>query len=179
MFRVDYLKGNEVILEVRDKIVEKEVSTADLVTTAGEVVTAASVEDSVAPTTATTADVDDELTLAKTLIAINAAKPKVISTAITTQRAKGIVFHEQVKAHIPTVSSSKDKGKAKMIKLEKPLKKKAQIALDEEVARKLEAEMEKEKRIAREKDEANRVVVEEWDDVHAIIDADRKLAEQI
>nr|GEX80056.1 hypothetical protein [Tanacetum cinerariifolium] len=51
-------------------------------------VTTASVEDSVAPTTATTVDVDDELTLAKTLIAIKAAKPKVISTAITTQRAK-------------------------------------------------------------------------------------------
>nr|GEV59857.1 ribonuclease H-like domain-containing protein [Tanacetum cinerariifolium] len=81
-------------------------------------------EDSVAPTTATTTDVDDELTLANTLIAIKAAKPKVISTAITTPRAKGIVFYEQVQAHIPTVSLSKDKGKAKMIELEKPLKKK-------------------------------------------------------
>nr|GEZ85598.1 hypothetical protein [Tanacetum cinerariifolium] len=39
-------------------------------------VTAASVEDSAAPTTATIADVDDELTLAKTLIAIKAVKPK-------------------------------------------------------------------------------------------------------
>ncbi|GKF32721.1 hypothetical protein Tco_0102519, partial [Tanacetum coccineum] len=138
---VDDLEGNEVIVDVREKTVEKEVSTADPVTTAGEVVTAASVEDSAAPTTATTADVDDELTLAKTLIAIKAAKPKVISTAITTPRAKGIVFHEQVQAHIPTVSSSKDKGKVKMIEPEKPLKKKDQIALDEEVARKLEAEM--------------------------------------
>nr|GEW92633.1 hypothetical protein [Tanacetum cinerariifolium] len=57
------------------------------------------------------------------------------------------------------------------------------IALDEEVARKLEAEMkakmEKEERIAREKDKVNRVVIEEWDDVHATIDVDRKLAEQI
>nr|GFB53699.1 hypothetical protein [Tanacetum cinerariifolium] len=41
-------------------------------------VTAASVKDSAAPTTATTADVDDELTLAKTLIAIKAAKPKLL-----------------------------------------------------------------------------------------------------
>nr|GFD54946.1 hypothetical protein [Tanacetum cinerariifolium] len=96
------------------------------------VVTATSVEDSVAPTTATTVDVDDELTLAKTLIAIKAAKPKVISTAdTTTPRAKGIVFHEQVQAHKPNVSSSKDKGKAKMIEYEKPLKKKDQIALNE------------------------------------------------
>nr|GEW62198.1 hypothetical protein [Tanacetum cinerariifolium] len=132
MFGFDDLEGNEVIVDVGEKTVEKEVSTADLVTTASEVVTAASVEDSVAPTTATTADVDDELTLAKTLIAIKASKLKVISTAITTPRAKGIVFHEQVQAHIPTISSSNDKRKAKMIEPEKPLKKKDQIALDEE-----------------------------------------------
>nr|GEV38004.1 hypothetical protein [Tanacetum cinerariifolium] len=163
-FRVDDLEGNEVFVDARENIVEKEVSTADPVTTAGEVVTTASVKDSVAPTTATTVDVDDEVTLAKTLIAIKAVKPKFISTAIITPRAKGIIFHEQVKAYKLTVSSSKDKGKAKMIEPEKPLKKKDQISLDEEVARKLEAEMraemraemKEEERIAREKDEANR-----------------------
>nr|GEX66350.1 hypothetical protein [Tanacetum cinerariifolium] len=163
MFGVDDLEGNEVNIDVREKIVEKEVSTADPVTTVGEVVTAASVEDSAAPTTATTTDVDDELTLVNTLISIKAAKPKVISTAttivttaITTLRAKGIVFHEQVQAHIPTVPSSKDKGKAKMIEPKKPLKKKDQIAVDKEVVRKLEAKMkaeiEEEEMIAREKD---------------------------
>nr|GEV59716.1 putative ribonuclease H-like domain-containing protein [Tanacetum cinerariifolium] len=166
MFGVDDLEGNEVIIDVRQKIVEKEVSTA------GEVVTAASVEDSAALTTTTTADVDDELTMEKTLISIKAAKPKVISaaattvtTAITTPKSKGIVFHEQVQAHIPTVSSSKDKGKAKMIEPEKPLKKKDQITLDEEVARKLKvemkAEMDEEERITREKNEANRAIIEE------------------
>nr|GEW91486.1 hypothetical protein [Tanacetum cinerariifolium] len=118
-----------VFVDVREKTIEKEVSNADPVATAGELVTAASVEDIAAPTTATTADVDDELTLEKTLIAIKPAKPK-------------------------------DQGKAKMIEPEKPLKKKDQIALDEEVERKLEAEMrakmEEEKRIAREKDKATR-----------------------
>nr|GEV56367.1 hypothetical protein [Tanacetum cinerariifolium] len=161
MFGVHDLEGNEVFVE---KSVEKEVSTTDPVTTAGKVVIAASVEDNVAPTTATTVDVDDELTLEKTLIAIKAAKPKVIPTAITIPRAKGIVFHEQVQAHKP-VFSSKDKGKEKMIEPEKPLKKKDQIALNEEVAMKLEAkmraEMEEKERIAREKDEANRDNVEE------------------
>nr|GEX23148.1 hypothetical protein [Tanacetum cinerariifolium] len=107
-------------------------------------VTAASVEDGAAPTTATTAHVDDELTLEKTLIAIKGAKLKVISTVIRTPRAK---------------------GKAQMIEPEKPLKKKDQIALDEEVARKLEAKMRakmvEEERISREKDKANRAVVEE------------------
>nr|GEX92827.1 hypothetical protein [Tanacetum cinerariifolium] len=94
MFGVDDLEGNEVIVDVREKIVEKEVSTADLVTTVEEVVTA--VEDSVAPTTVTTTNVDDELTLAKTLIVIKVAKPKVISTAITTPRAK-TMFEPHVK----------------------------------------------------------------------------------
>nr|GFC60916.1 hypothetical protein [Tanacetum cinerariifolium] len=59
--------------------------------------------------------------------------------------------------------------KAKMIEPEKPLKKKDQIELDEEVTRKLEAEMKakikEEERIAREKYKANRAVIEEWDDV--------------
>nr|GEV26834.1 hypothetical protein [Tanacetum cinerariifolium] len=155
MFGVDDLERNEVFVDVREKTVEKKVSIADPVTTAGEVVTAASVKDSAAPTTATTVNVDDKLTLVKTLFAIKASKPKVISTAITKPKAKGIVFHEQ----------------------------KDQIALDEEVARKLEAvmraEIEEEKRIAREKDGANIVVIEEWDDVHATIDVDRQLAEQI
>nr|GEU90314.1 uncharacterized mitochondrial protein AtMg00810-like [Tanacetum cinerariifolium] len=155
MFGVDELEGNEVFVDAREKIVEKEVNTTDRVTTAGEIVIVASVEDSVAPTTAITADVDDELTLENTLIVIKAAKPKVISTTITTPRAKGIVFYEQVQAHIPIVTSSKDKGKATTIELEKPFKKKDQIALDEEVERKLEAEMraeiKEEERIAREK----------------------------
>nr|GEX99979.1 xylulose kinase-1 [Tanacetum cinerariifolium] len=189
-FGVDELEGIEVIVDVREKIVKKEVTTADPVSTAGEVVIAASVDDSAAPTTATTTDVDDELTLEKTLIAIKSATPKVISTvativttAITTPRAIGIVFHEQVQAHIPTVSSSKDKCKAKMIEPEKPLKKKDQIALDEDMAQKLEAKMkakmEEEERIAREKDEVNRAVIKDWDDVQAAINADRQLAEQI
>nr|GFA54197.1 hypothetical protein [Tanacetum cinerariifolium] len=130
MFGVDDLEGNEVFVDVREK----------------------SVEDSASPTTATTANVYDELSLSKTLIAIKAAKPK-------------------------------DKGKAKMIEPEKPLKRKDQIILDEKVARKLEVEMrakmKEEERIAREKDEANRVVIEEWDDVQAIIDVYRQLSEQI
>nr|GEV54161.1 hypothetical protein [Tanacetum cinerariifolium] len=76
---------------------------------------------------------------------------------------------------------TKDKGKGIMVELEKPLKKKDQIALDEEVARKLEAQMkakmEEEERILKEKDKANIDVIEEWDDVQATIDADKQLAE--
>nr|GFA50382.1 hypothetical protein [Tanacetum cinerariifolium] len=141
--KVKKVNGQEQIQALVDKqkvIITEESIRCDLqfddaedsVTTTGEVVTAASVEDSYAPTTTTTTDVDDELTLENTLIAIKAAKPK-------------------------------DKGKAKMIEPKKPLKKKDQIALDEEVARRLEVEMKaeikEEERIAREKDEANRAKV--------------------
>ncbi|GKG21015.1 hypothetical protein Tco_0380816, partial [Tanacetum coccineum] len=46
---------------------------------------------------------------------------------------------------------SKDKGKAKMIELEKPLKKKDQIKFDKEEALRLQAKFEEEDRLAREK----------------------------
>ncbi|GJW60207.1 hypothetical protein Tco_0109542 [Tanacetum coccineum] len=82
---------------------EKDVSTADPVTTADEVVN----------TTTTTVD---ELTLAQTLIEINAAKPKAVTTAVTRPKARG----------------AKEKGKAKMVKPEKPLKKKDHIMFDKE-----------------------------------------------
>ncbi|GJR45028.1 hypothetical protein Tco_1313131 [Tanacetum coccineum] len=73
----------------------------------------------------------DEITLAQTLIEIKEAKPKVVTTAATTTtttrpKARGV---------------TKDKGKAIMIEPEVPLKKKDQVALDEEMARNLEAQL--------------------------------------
>ncbi|GKG48382.1 hypothetical protein Tco_0510267, partial [Tanacetum coccineum] len=69
---------------------KKDVSTADPVTIAGDVVTTASVE------------IPDKLALAQTLIEIESAKPKAVTTAATIitpvstrPRAKGIVFHDQ------------------------------------------------------------------------------------
>nr|GEW69199.1 hypothetical protein [Tanacetum cinerariifolium] len=43
----------------------------------------------------------------------------------------------------------------------------------------MKAEMDKEERIAREKNKVNIAMIEEWDDVQATIDADRQLAEEI
>nr|GEX80661.1 ribonuclease H-like domain-containing protein [Tanacetum cinerariifolium] len=74
-------------------------------------------------------------------------------------------------ATTPQISKddAEDKCKGIMMEPEKPLKKKDQIAFDEEVARKLDAQMkakmEEEERIAREKNEANIDVIKEWDDV--------------
>ncbi|GJU62673.1 hypothetical protein Tco_1244508 [Tanacetum coccineum] len=91
----------------------------------------------------------DESTLAQTLIEIKAAKLKAVTTTATTTtttrpKARGVVVQEL--SEFKTTSSpsqasqlpqAKDKGKAIMVEPEKPLKKKDQIALDEEVARNL------------------------------------------
>ncbi|GJX94779.1 hypothetical protein Tco_0349365 [Tanacetum coccineum] len=74
----------------------------------------------------------------------------------------------------------KDKGKGKMVKPEKPMKKKELIMLDEEIASKLQAEFDEKVRLAREKakkeEEANIV---SWDNVQAMIDADYQMAQQM
>ncbi|GKA76256.1 hypothetical protein Tco_0782717, partial [Tanacetum coccineum] len=139
MFDTDVLNGDEVFQEPMVNTATTTssipVSVADPVTTAGEVVTTASVE------------ILEELTLTHTLIKIKSVKPKAVTTVATTvtpassrPKVKGIVFHdqeEQAPVSIPIVSPSqlpqaKDKGKAKMVELEKPLKKKDQIKNNEE-----------------------------------------------
>ncbi|GJR91876.1 uncharacterized mitochondrial protein-like protein [Tanacetum coccineum] len=74
-----------------------------------------------------------------------------------------------------------DKGKGIMMEPEKPMKMKDQISFDEETALKLQAEFDKEERLAREKaekeQEANIALIETWDDIQAKIDADHQLAE--
>ncbi|GJW03561.1 putative ribonuclease H-like domain-containing protein, partial [Tanacetum coccineum] len=54
------------------------------------------------------------------------------------------------------------------------------IILDEEVALRLQAELEEEERLAREKEEeANIALIESWDNTQAMIDADYQLAKQL
>nr|GEZ66678.1 hypothetical protein [Tanacetum cinerariifolium] len=197
MFRVNDLDGDEVFVDVSatkkveqsEKVVEKEVNTADPVTTAGEVVTTTGIE---VTTAATTPQISkDELTLAQTLIEIKAAKTKAITTASTTvtvagirPKEKGIVMKEpsETPSPKPIISSqkpsqAKDKGKGKMVKPERPLKMKEQIMIDEEVARNLEAQMqaeleEKERLTRKKEEETNIALVAEWDNTQAIMDAD-------
>ncbi|GJZ47174.1 hypothetical protein Tco_0601006 [Tanacetum coccineum] len=59
------------------------------------------------------------------------------------------------------------------------MKKKDLVMLDEEIASKLQAEFDEEERLAREKDEANVALTEEWDDIQAKVDADYQLAERL
>nr|GEW47255.1 putative ribonuclease H-like domain-containing protein [Tanacetum cinerariifolium] len=130
------------ILDDEEVVAEKEVSTADPVLGAGEVVTTAGVEVS---TAAITSQISiDEIILAKALIDIKTSKPK----------AKGTVIQEP---------------------------RKDQIMIDEEVARNLkaqmQAELEEEERLARQKEEeANIALIESYDNTQAMMDADYKLA---
>nr|GEX83098.1 hypothetical protein [Tanacetum cinerariifolium] len=79
---------------------------------------------------------------------------------------------------------AKDNGKAKMIEPEKPLKRKDQIMIDEEVTRNLEAhmqaELEEEERLVRQKEEeASIAIIESWDNTQAMTDADYEQAARL
>ncbi|GJV02570.1 hypothetical protein Tco_1336139 [Tanacetum coccineum] len=107
-------------------------------------------------TTATTTIADEvEMTLAQTLVKIKSAKPKV----------KG--------------QGSKDKGKEKMIEPEKPLKKKNQVLFDEQEAIRLQAQFNEEARVVREKEEANVVLVAQWNDIQDKAETDYELAQRL
>nr|GEV16268.1 hypothetical protein [Tanacetum cinerariifolium] len=143
----------------------------------------------------------DDITLAKVLEALKTIKLKIRGIVVrdheepskskttttptsvadnTRPKAKGIVVQKPIEATTTTIiipTQVKDNGNGKIVEPEMPLKKKAQISLDEELAFKLQAEQEEEERIAREKAlEANII---EWDDVQAMMDADYELAARL
>nr|GEV32184.1 hypothetical protein [Tanacetum cinerariifolium] len=136
----DDLRGEEVF--VQEEVADKDVNAASIATSDSVVVTMTV----------------DEVTLAQAHMEIKSAKPKATTTDATTitaastrPKAKGLVIYKQEQAHTPTVSSQQpsqfkvqDKGKGIMVEPEKPMKKKDEIMLDEEVALKLQAEFDKE-----------------------------------
>ncbi|GJZ42830.1 hypothetical protein Tco_0590085 [Tanacetum coccineum] len=153
--------GRTARIEFSEDEDEQEVKVEKVVSTA-EVTTAS----------ATTTTVD-ELTLAQTLIEIKAAKPKAVTTAATTTttfvtrpKARGAIVQEPSE-FTTTISPSqplqlpqaKEKGKAKMVEPEKPLKKKYHIIQKEE--------------------EATIALIKSWNNVQAMIEADRLLAKRL
>ncbi|GKB84014.1 hypothetical protein Tco_0950909 [Tanacetum coccineum] len=91
----------------------------------------------------------DEVTLAQALAALKSVKPK--------DKGKGIMVEKPVKT----------------------MKKKDLIRLDEETAKRLQADFDEDERLAREKDEANVALIEEYDDIQAKIEADHELAQRL
>nr|GEX87779.1 hypothetical protein [Tanacetum cinerariifolium] len=111
------------------------VTTAKLIT---EVVTATSKSVSAAGTTIPTAE-PQVLAATPTVIPVRVA-------VVSTRRRKGVVIKDPKEASIitkPIDTKSKDKGKGKMIEEPKPMKKKQHVELDEEYARKLHEELNK------------------------------------
>nr|GEU95554.1 hypothetical protein [Tanacetum cinerariifolium] len=162
MFRVNDLDGDEVFVDVSAsekveqsvKVIEKEVSTADIVTTAGKVVTTTCIK---VTTAATSPQISkDELTLAQTLIEIKVAKPKAITFSTTTVTVVG--------------TRPKEKGIPK-----NPLKRKDQIMIDEEFGKNLEAQMqaelEEERLASLKEEETNIALIESWVNTQATMDA--------
>ncbi|GJS77636.1 putative ribonuclease H-like domain-containing protein [Tanacetum coccineum] len=121
--------------------------------------------------------ITDAINLAKTLM-------KIKSSASRSQKDKGVMFKEPSE---PTTTSrpqsqipAKDKGKGIMQEPEKPVnaKGKDQIEYDSDVAQRLQAELDEEARIEREREEevSKATNIVEWDDVQAMMDADYELA---
>nr|GEV21363.1 ribonuclease H-like domain-containing protein [Tanacetum cinerariifolium] len=140
MFDVDVLGGEEMFVAGQNENVVKEVVDVSQVCTAAITVTINT----------------KEITLAQALEALKTSKLKV----------KGIVFQEPKKS-TTTISSQQSQDNGKGIMIEEPVKpkKKDQIMFDEEAALKLQAEFDKEERLAREKaekeQEANIALIEE------------------
>ncbi|GJW29411.1 hypothetical protein Tco_0046286 [Tanacetum coccineum] len=118
------------------------------------------------------------------------AKPKVVTTAATTTtrpKARGVVVQEPSEFKTPQASQpsmTKDKGKAIMIEPKVPLKRKDQVALDEDLVRNLQAQLEvkliEEERLTRiKKEEANIALIESWDNTQAMMEADFELAQRL
>ncbi|GJS30628.1 hypothetical protein Tco_0491248 [Tanacetum coccineum] len=138
------------------------------VTTTGEVVTTANVKVStVSPTAATITTV--ELTLAQTLEELKSARPKT----------KGVAMQEPSESITTTTIPSKDKGKGIMVEEPLKMKKKDQISFVEQEAIRLQAEFDEEVTLAREKDEANVALIEEWNDIQDKIETDYEMTQRL
>ncbi|GJZ19471.1 hypothetical protein Tco_0556061, partial [Tanacetum coccineum] len=127
----------------------------------------------------------DEVTLAQALATLKSVKPKVSAATTTTTTTTTTIVITELGTSTTTIYSQpsqakvQDKGKGIMVEPEKPLKKKDQISFDEQEAIRLQAEFDEEERLAREKDEANVALTEEWDDIQAKVDADYQLAQKL
>ncbi|GJT93069.1 hypothetical protein Tco_1081914 [Tanacetum coccineum] len=133
-------------------------------------------------------DIDKDVDICQ-LVKNKTAKPKVVTTAATTTttirlKARGVVVQEPSEFRTPQESQPlmiKNKGKAIMMEPEVPLKRIDQVALDEDLARNLQAQLEakliEEERLTRKKEEeANIALIESWDNTQPMMEADFELA---
>ncbi|GJZ66413.1 hypothetical protein Tco_0623109 [Tanacetum coccineum] len=149
MFRVNDLKGDEVLVE-SEGVVKTAEERINVVEEVADIIAAATIVSAASEIpTVTTAD---ELTLAQALAELKTApKPP-------QDKGKGIMIEEP------------------MVEKEKLMKKQEQMRINEELAFKLQAkEEEEEERLAREKAQQVEEANIDWDDVQAKIEADYQL----
>ncbi|GJT65313.1 hypothetical protein Tco_1016793 [Tanacetum coccineum] len=142
------------------------------VTTANTPITTVGVSDSTAepstPPTTTILIENKDLIIAQTLMKIKSEKSKEklkekgVSSETALRPTRGVTIQESSESRTrqpipPPQHDLKDKVKAKMIEPEKPSNKKDQIKLDEEMAKRLaeelEAELEEEEKLAKQREE--------------------------
>ncbi|GJZ55571.1 putative ribonuclease H-like domain-containing protein [Tanacetum coccineum] len=173
VYDVNISAGKEEVVEVINTA--KLIIDAAQVSVAGDKVSTANAAITVSVATTTTTTTVEEITLAQALADLKNTKPK----------AKGIAFRESGESTTTTTtpipSNIQVKGKEKMIEPEpmKKLSKKDQLKLDEEIALKLQAEIDEEERIARAKEENIDEANIAWDDIQAKVDANYQLAERL
>nr|GEW56970.1 hypothetical protein [Tanacetum cinerariifolium] len=161
MFDADKdLQGDEVV--VKQEVVADKESSADAALVSA----------------ATTTTIND-ITLAKALKDLKTSKPKNKRSVIKDHEEPS----ESKTTTIISLKKSKDKGKVKMIEEPLKLKKKYQTLFDEEVARKLQEEINEQERLvgerARKEEEANIALIKTWEDIQAKLNADYQLAERM
>ncbi|KAI3769484.1 hypothetical protein L6452_00588 [Arctium lappa] len=97
----------------------------------------------------TVKEVLTDLEIAETLLKAKSDTPKV------TSKTKGVIIKEQgeeIKKDNSKKEMNKDKGKAKMIESDQPVKRQRLVESDEALARKIQEDIEKEERVQVEKD---------------------------
>ncbi|GJV34041.1 putative ribonuclease H-like domain-containing protein [Tanacetum coccineum] len=116
----------------------------------------------------------------------NVVKEIVDASQNTKPKAKGIAYREPGEStttiflqQLQDKGLSQDKGKGVLVEPKKPLKNKDQLKLDEEIALKLQAEIDEEERIARAEEENIDEANITWDDIQVKVDADYELAKRL
>ncbi|GJV79929.1 hypothetical protein Tco_1515799 [Tanacetum coccineum] len=104
----------------------------------------------------------DEVTLTQALSALKSVKPKVKANVVEEISVPVSAASTKVSAATTTTTATI------------PTPRKGIVIT--ELAIRLQAEFDKEERLAREKDEANVALTKEWDDIQAKVDADYQLA---
>ncbi|GJW07516.1 putative ribonuclease H-like domain-containing protein [Tanacetum coccineum] len=142
--------------------IEPIITVSAPIATAG--VPISTVEPSTPPTTTTTFIEDEDLTIAQTVMKMR-----------TSETATRPIVPPQQQLY------PKDKGKGIMQEPEKPVKAKGkdQIEYDANMAKRLQAELDEEVRLEREKEASNAALIEELDTIKARIYADAQLAKRL